>query len=640
MSDPLARDDRSENRRSEGSTSSGIGIDLGTTHSLVAVVERGNARVLEGPEGDILVPSAVHFAPDGRILVGARARALSARAPERSFTSIKRLMGRVATDPEARRPMGWNVLEPNDEQEARSVRFNTGERIVTPVEISAEILRELATVARHASAPSDSNPNSATNVRERSLGPAVITVPAYFDDAQRQATRDAARLAGLELGRLLNEPTAALLAYGLENQKDGLFAVYDLGGGTFDVTILRLEDGIFQVKSTGGDSLLGGDDFDRLIVELMLRQLGDAAQSLAPGELFLLRDAARSLKHRLSDETDAVELVALAQGQFEFALERSELERIAQPLLERTGRAAKRALRDAEISPDELDGVVLVGGMTRTPAVRRFVESLFGRAPLSGVDPDRIVAEGAALRADALVRDAGQLLLLDVLPLSLGIETMGGTVEKLLPRNSSVPAAAKTVFTTHSDEQSGFVIHVLQGERELAKDCRSLARFHLRGLPLMPAGQPRLEVSFQVDESGLLTVTARELNSGLVQVIEVTPSVGLSTEQIDAMLLDAIQRRKQDLEAAKLAELRVHAESVCRATAKALATDGDMVTAEERSEIDASLGRLQQGWATAERSLLLELLVDELHALTEGFNERRMNRAIVEAVTGQSLGGV
>lgn len=611
----------SQNTQNEGAPRP-IGIDLGTTYSLVAVAEAGKARVLSGPEGLALVPSAVHYALDGRIMVGARARALSASAPERTFTSIKRLMGRMATDPEARRPMGWNLVEPDNEQEARAVRFELGGQRVTPVEISAEILRELAQVA-------------ARQVGE--LGPAVITVPAYFDDAQRQATRDAAKLAGLTLGRLLNEPTAALLAYGLQRQSNGVFAVYDLGGGTFDVTILRLEDGIFQVKSTGGDSLLGGDDFDRSIVQLMLAELGDAGERLPAGELFALRDAARTLKHRLTDELDACARVELARGSFEFTLERSGLERIARPLLQRTGRAARRALRDAGVEPSELDGIVLVGGMTRIPAVRAYVEELFGKPPESGIDPDLIVAEGAALRADFLARDESPVLLLDVLPLSLGLETMGGTVEKLLPRNSTVPAAAKTVFTTHRDDQTGFVVHVLQGERELAKDCRSLAHFLLRELPQLPAGQARLEVCFQVDESGLLTVTARELTSGLVQVVEVAPSVGLSTEEIDQMLLLALKSKKQDLEAKKLAELRVHGESVALATQKALAADSDLVTLEERAEIEDSLQRLKGGLATADRSLLLELLVEELHALTEGFNERRMNRAIVEAVTGQAL---
>lgn len=601
--------------------SSAIGFDLGTTHSLVACVQDGRPQVLCGPEGSNLVPSAVHFAVDGRVLVGARARALSATEPERSFTSIKRLMGRMATDPAVRQISGYNVVVPANESEARQVRFNTGERVVTPVEISGEILRELAATATQRLGP---------------LGKAVVTVPAYFDDAQRQATRDAARLAGLDLARLLNEPTAALLAFGLETKKNGLFAVYDLGGGTFDVTILRLEDGVFQVKSVGGDTALGGDDFDALIVARMRSELGERAEALTAGEDFLLRDAARTLKHRLSDSSSAELEVRLAFGAVQFALERSTLVELAQPLLERTGRAIRRALRDAAVEPGKLDGVVLVGGMTRMPAVRDYVTGLFGQAPLSGIDPDEIVAKGAALRASYLARDDAPLLL-DALPLSLGLETLGGGVEKLLPRNSHVPAAAKTLFTTHSDGQTGFVLHVLQGQRALAKDCRSLGQFTLRNIPSMPAGQARLEVTFQVDESGLLTVTARELTSGLVQVVEVVPAVGLSTAEIDQMLLEALKQRKEDKEAAKLVELRVHGQSVLHATEVALEKDGDLVTPGERQEIEAAVGRLRQGLETAERSLLLELMVEELHVLTRGFTERRMNRAVVEAVTGQSL---
>ena len=598
-----------------------IGIDLGTTHSLVATVRDGHIEVLCGPEGSNLVPSAVHFAADGRVLVGARARALSATEPARSFTSIKRLMGRMATDPVVRGVTGYRLLEPTNEREARQVRFDVGERVVTPIDVSAEILRELASVAEK---------------KLGSLGPAVVTVPAYFDDTQRQATRDAAKIAGLKVARLLNEPTAALLAYGLQTKKNGLFAVYDLGGGTFDVTLLRLEDGVFQVKSTGGDTALGGDDFDGLIVGRMLSELGERANGLSPGELFLLRDAARTLKHRLSEVSTADLDVALKLGRVTFALDRDTLSEMVRPLLDRTGLSARRALRDAELESTALDGVVLVGGMTRMPAVRDYVSALFGQAPLSDIDPDEIVARGAALRADFLARDDAPLLL-DALPLSLGIETLGGGIEKLLPRNSNVPAAAKTLFTTHSDQQTGFVLHVVQGERPLAKDCRSLGRFTLRNIPSMPAGQARLEVTFQVDESGLLTVTARELKSGLLQVVEVQPSAGLTVAEIDQRLLEALKRKKQDTEAAKLIDLRVHGQSVLRATETALERDADLVTPEERQEIEASTERLRQGLETAERSLLLELLVEELHALTQGFFERRMNRAVVEAVTGRPL---
>jgi molecular chaperone HscA len=600
-----------------------IGIDLGTTNSIVAYVSDGRPVALTTCDGAPLLPSVVHYAAEGGVVVGRAARARATREPERTLASVKRFMGRGADDPETERLASYRFAPPRNDEERRVVRFDTGSRVVTPVEVAAEILKSLAQSAQD---------------QLRRVGGAVITVPAYFDDAQRQATRDAGRLAGLDVLRLLNEPTAAALAYGLERRQNGLFAVYDLGGGTFDVTVLALEDGIFQVRSTGGDSALGGDDMDRALAERLLTSMGatDAA-SRTPEVVSLALASARDAKHALSDaESTELELPARGGGDVRVRVDRRDFERLIEPLLERTGRACRRALRDARVETTELDGVILVGGATRVPRVRAYVAELFGHEPLAGVDPELVVAYGAALQADLLARASDEVLLLDVLPLSLGIETMGGGVDKILPRNTTIPAGAKATFTTYADNQTGFEIHVVQGERELAEDCRSLARFSLKGVPPLPAGMARLEVEFHVDENGLLAVTARELSTGVVQRVEVTPSYGLSDEMVEQMLVDALDHGEDDFEKRRLADARVESERVLHATAKALAADADLLEPAENERVAAATSALKRAiLGTDPGAIQAEL--DALDAATHAWAGRRMNRAVEAAIGGRAL---
>jgi molecular chaperone HscA len=553
-----------------------IGIDLGTTNSIVATVRDERPAALSTCDGGPLLPSVVYYGEHGEVIVGRAAAAYATRQPERTIKSVKRFMGRGAADAETRRLGTARFAAPASEEEANVVRFDVGQsRTITPVEVSAEILKSLKQSALD---------------QLRAVGGAVITVPAYFDDAQRQATKDAGRVAGIEVLRLLNEPTAAALAYGLEKRQNGTFAVYDLGGGTFDVTILVLDDGVFQVRSTGGDSELGGDDMDRAIAEDMLRVMGVADTERTPEVVSIALEAARELKHALTN-SDAAEVVLPRRGggEVQYRLSRTEFDAMIAPLLERTGRACRRALRDAGLTADAIDGVILVGGSTRVPAVKQYVRDVFGREPLGDIDPELVVAYGAAVQAHLLASSSDEVLLLDVLPLSLGIETMGGGVDKILPRNTSIPAGAKSVFTTYADNQTGFELHVVQGERELAGDCRSLARFTLRGIPPMPAGVARLEVTFSVDENGLLHVTAKELTTGLEQVIQVKPSYGLTDEQVETMLIDALDYGEQDLEARRLADARVEASRIALATHKSLQQDSDLLDADERRRIDLAL---------------------------------------------------
>ena len=609
-----------------------VGIDLGTTNSLVAYLDAqtGKPVCIPGPNGSTLCPSVVSLDPDGNIIVGEPARKRLLTQPERTIYSVKRLMGRgVADIQDELKLFPFRV----DATSGNVIRVRLGEKSFTAPEISSFILRELR--------------NWAEAHFGETVDRAVITVPAYFNDAQRQATKDAGRLAGLDVLRLVNEPTAASLAYGLHEKQRGTVAVYDLGGGTFDISVLKListSDGdIYQVLSANGDTHLGGDDIDNLLQAFIHEQIlqHDQIDFSPHGEIAQeLRKALISLKHELSEKESAILRFALPSGKvFEFEFTRRMLDALIRPVVERTMTPVKRALADAQLKPEEIEEVVLVGGVTRTPVIRRTVREFFGREPHTELNPDEVVALGAAVQANILDQGVSSMLLLDVTPLSLGIETYGGAVGKIIPRNSPIPASAQEMYTTGVDNQTGIDIHVLQGERELAKDCRSLARFTLK-VPPAPAGLPRIEVRFLIDANGILQVAAKDVRTSEQQQMEVRPSYGLNDAEIERMLEESIEYAEQDFAERQAIEARTEAESILAATGKALAGEqANAIPVEERGKIDGAVAALKESVAGNDYKLIRKR-IDELNQATMNLAEIVMNSAVSTALKGKSVGEI
>ena len=595
----------------------GIGIDLGTTHSLVASVRSGIAECLPDADDRVILPSAVRYLPQGRREIGHQALSSQSSDPSNTIVSVKRFMGRAMKDIANTEEFPYQFLDTPG-----MLSLQTADGVKSPVEVSAEILATLRQRAEDTFADD--------------IYGAVITVPAYFDDAQRQATKDAAKLAGINVLRLINEPTAAALAYGLDNASEGIYAVYDLGGGTFDISVLRLSQGVFEVLSTGGDSALGGDDYDRALARYALDATGKKVLTDSDKSAVLV--AARRCKEALSSENNVVFDALLSDGELRLNVSREVFEAQTQSLTQRTLSAVKKALRDAQITIEDIKGVVMVGGSTRMPMVQKAVGELLHCQPLNNLNPDEVVALGAALQANQLVGNNtdGNLLLLDVIPLSLGIETMGGLVERIVPRNQTIPTAMAQDFTTYQDGQTALALHIVQGERDLVKDCRSLAHFELRGIPPMAAGAARIRVTFTVDADGLLSVAAKEINSGVESQIEVKPSYGLSDEQITSMLQDSFHTAEIDKQARALAESRLEVDRMCLATNAALEKDAYLLAEAELEHIK-QLMKLALESKSLDDAIAIENATEALAKGTEAFAALRMNESIRQALSGKTI---